>query len=120
VTTRLEPTRIPGTYVFVTTTAALPSAHVQALVVEDEGSTVVLEVEEAQRLGLEIETRWSWITLGLGSELEAVGITAAFSAALSAAEISCNVLAGYHHDHLLVPEDRADEAFAILSALEVP
>ncbi|MCX6513114.1 MAG: ACT domain-containing protein [Actinobacteria bacterium] len=40
--------------------------------------------------------------------------------ALSAAGMSCNVLAGYHHDHLLVPEDRADEAFAILSALEVP
>jgi hypothetical protein len=39
------------------------------------------------------------------------------STALSDAGISCNVLAGYHHDHLLVPSDRADEAIAVLQRL---
>ena len=43
-------------------------------------------------------------------EDEAVGLTAAFSHALGEAGISCNVTAGYHHDHLLVPSARADEA----------
>ena len=29
----------------------------------------------------------------------------------------CNVLAGYHHDHLLVPAERADEAVSVLRSL---
>ena len=44
------------------------------------------------------------------SALEAVGLTAAVATALAAAGIPANVLAGYSHDHLLVPEDRADDA----------
>ena len=51
------------------------------------------------------------------SSLGAVGLTAAFSVALADAGISCNVIAGYYHDHLLVPHDRADEAVAVLRAL---
>jgi hypothetical protein len=31
--------------------------------------------------------------------------------------IPCNVLAGFHHDHLLVPVDKADHCIAVLSAL---
>lgn len=31
--------------------------------------------------------------------------------------IPCNVLAGFHHDHLLVPVDKADNCIAVLSAL---
>ena len=46
----------------------------------------------------------------MDSTLEQVGLTALFSRALADAGISCNVLAGVHHDHLLVPADRADEA----------
>ena len=51
------------------------------------------------------------------SSLEAVGLTAALSGALAARGIACNVLAGYVHDHLLVPWDRADEATECLEAL---
>jgi hypothetical protein len=57
------------------------------------------------------------LTLTVWSSLEAVGLTAAFSRALADADIPCNVLAGYHHDHLLVPVDRADEAIAALRTL---
>ena len=49
--------------------------------------------------------------------LTAVGLTAAVSTALARAGISCNVIAGYHHDHLLVPADRADEALHVLAGL---
>ena len=31
--------------------------------------------------------------------------------------MSCNVLAGYHHDHLLVPAERGDEAVQVLREL---
>ena len=51
------------------------------------------------------------------SALDAVGLTAAVSTALADAGISCNVLAGFHHDHLVVPADRATDALALLSAL---
>ena len=49
--------------------------------------------------------------------LDAVGLTAAVSTALADAGLSCNVMAGYHHDHLLVPADRGAEAIAVLSDL---
>ena len=48
--------------------------------------------------------------------LEAVGLTAHVSRVLAERDIPCNVLAGYHHDHLLVPVGRADEAIALLSS----
>jgi hypothetical protein len=46
-----------------------------------------------------------------------VGLTAAVSGALAEAEIACNVVAGFHHDHLFVPWERRDEALAILQRL---
>jgi hypothetical protein len=36
---------------------------------------------------------------------------------LARAGLSCNVVAGYHHDHLFVPYDRAAEAVQVLDAL---
>jgi uncharacterized protein len=36
---------------------------------------------------------------------------------LAQAGLSCNVVAGYHHDHLFVPYDRAPSAVAVLEAL---
>ena len=44
-------------------------------------------------------------------------MTAAISRVLADAGLSCNVLAGFFHDHLLVPWERADEAVALLRAL---
>jgi uncharacterized protein len=51
------------------------------------------------------------------SALDAVGLAAAISTALADAGLGCNVIAGLHHDHLLVPEDRASEAIQVLSGL---
>lgn len=116
----LNPSRVEGTYTFHSTTGRIPAAHVQAIVVEDEGTTVVLEVGEAEKLELESTGRFAWITLGASTDLDAVGITAAVSGALAQRGIACNVLAGFHHDHLLVPEDRADEALEVVAQLELP
>lgn len=59
----------------------------------------------------------AWIALQVHSALYAVGLTAAVSSALAEAGVSCNVIAGYHHDHLLVPFERGQEALTILRAL---
>ena len=90
---------------------------VAAVLTEAEGTTVVTTVARAEAEGWPVDFEAAWLTLDVHSALEAVGLTAAFSAALGAAEIPCNVLAGFHHDHLLVPADRADDAVAVLEGL---
>jgi hypothetical protein len=115
----LDPVRKPGEYVFVTTIddALLPSF---AMVVEDEGVSHVVERSVADERGLAYDLVCAWLTMRVHSSLDAVGMTAAMSAALTSAGISCNVIAGFHHDHLLVPADRADDAIAALRALAPP
>ena len=113
---RLEPVRRPGEFVVVSTTSedSLPAL---ATVEEDEGTTMVLERHEADAFRLGHVGTFAWITLTVHSSLEAVGLTAGVARALAAKNIPCNVLAGFHHDHLLVPSDRADEAMAALREL---
>jgi hypothetical protein len=73
--------------------------------------------EDADARGLIYSFIGRWITLQLHSALDAVGLTAALSTALGQAGISCNVFAGYHHDHILVPSPDADRALAVLRTL---
>ena len=108
----------PDRYTFLST-EEVPALGdgVAAVLTEAEGTTVVTTVARAEAEGWPVDFEAAWLTLDVHSALEAVGLTAAFSAALGAAEIPCNVLAGFHHDHLLVPADRADEAVAALEGL---
>ncbi len=105
-------------YVVATVGAGSPAvADAHATIAETEGMTVVLPVAAAERHGIVGEPTFAWLTLTVFSSFEAVGLTAAFSAALAAADISCNVLAGYHHDHLLVPVRDRDRALEVLRGL---
>ncbi|WP_427004346.1 N-acetyltransferase [Pseudarthrobacter sp. H2] len=90
---------------------------IAAAVREAEGLTVVLPRAEADRLGLPYDFVGAWITLEVHSSLEAVGLTAAVGTALAAAKISGNVLAGFHHDHLLVPVADTERALEVLHEL---
>jgi hypothetical protein len=85
---------------------------------ESEGISVIVPIEIAQRSGLSIGFEAEWITLEVHSDLSAVGLTAAVSGALAQAGISCNVVAGYHHDHLFVPAGRGQEAVNLLLELQ--
>lgn len=115
----LQPRLNAGVFVF----ASLPlDADLVALAPiatlrEDEGLTVVLAESTARRAGLAVRFRAAWITLTVASELEAVGLTAAFAGALAQAGIACNVIAGVHHDHLFVPVAQADAAMAVLQKM---
>lgn len=90
---------------------------IDALITEAEGITVVAAIEVADENNWEYDFVAGWLTLRVHSALEAVGLTAAFSAALGDAQIPCNVLAGYYHDHILVPHDRVAEALGCLNRL---
>lgn len=107
-----------GDYVYaVVDQARLAQLPFAAAVHEVEGWTVVLTRAEADRAGLSYDFVAAWITLTIHSSLQAVGLTAAFSKALGEAGISCNVLAGNYHDHILVPVERRDDALAVLRGL---
>jgi hypothetical protein len=84
---------------------------------EKEGVTVIIPKALAEAVGYPYSFVASWITLRVHSSLEAVGLTAAFSTALAAHGISCNVVAGYYHDHIFVSVRDKDKAMAVLQAL---
>lgn len=110
--------RRPGVFTYVAVEVPTPGllAAAHALVEEGGLTTLVLLEEAARRAGQPVTVRFAWLTLTVRSSLEAVGLTAAVSHRLAAADIPCNVLAGFHHDHLLVPVERVDDAVALLTA----
>ena len=87
-------------------------------VAEAEGLTLVLPEQQAMDAGLNVLFRAVWITLTVHSDLQAVGLTAAFADALGRAGVSCNVVAGAYHDHIFVPAEQASRAMAALRELQ--
>lgn len=110
--------RRPGVFTYVAVTSVTPDllyvSH--AMVAEGDTTTLVLPVEAATAAGLPVVLEMAWLSLTVQSSLEAVGLTAAFAATLGDHGISCNVLAGYHHDHILVPVADAQQAINALTA----
>jgi hypothetical protein len=116
----MRPQLNPGRYVFTTVpdSREVPGGvRPVVTVAEDEGLTLVVPQEEADRAGLGYDYVAAWITLRVHSALDAVGLTGAFATALAEAGLSCNVVAGFHHDHLFVPYEQAGQAVEILKAL---
>lgn len=116
----LSPQLDPALYVFAEWPHATPLPDGLAplmLFHESEGVTLILRADEARRCGIAHVFPSRRITLAISSSLEAVGFLAALLPALAAAGIGVNPVSAFRHDHLFVPEDRADEAMAILRDL---
>lgn len=115
----LDPVVRPGEFVVVSVPDAsgLPAL---ATVHEAEGVSCVVERAEADERSLPYDFVAGWITLSVHSALDAIGLTAAVSSALASQGMSCNVIAGYYHDHLLVPHDRTEEACGVLMRIADP
>lgn len=112
----LKPILNTGEYVFATVSNFKGVLRTDTLFEfkEAEGITVVLEKNKAIALKLPYQFISSWITLKIHSSLETVGLTAAFSSALTSHQISCNVVAGFYHDHIFVDTKDAKKAMEVL------
>jgi hypothetical protein len=116
----LRPVLNDGNYVFASLPHDADSGALEPLATfrENEGVTVVVEEERARLAGLRVLFRAAWITLTVHSDLQAVGLTAAVAGALTRANISCNIIAAAHHDHVFVPAESARAAIDALQALQ--
>lgn len=117
---RMAPVLDPQTYVFVHIPAgnrlpALPGVLMRFE--ESEGTTLILPAHAASKAGLDSAFRCRRITLSVQSDLAAVGFMAQIAVALARAEVSCNPVAGYFHDHVFVPEASAQKALKTLREL---
>jgi hypothetical protein len=116
----LRPVLNDGVYVFASLPHDADSNSLEPLATfrEQEGLTVVVEEERARLAGLRVLFRAAWITLTVHSDLQAVGLTAAVADAMTRANISCNMVAAAHHDHLFVPVESARAAIEVLMGLQ--
>jgi hypothetical protein len=113
----MRPELREGAFVFTTAGSLPDGADPVVTVREPEGVTLVLARDEADRLGLSYAYVAAMVTLQVHSALDAVGLTAAVARELTEHGISCNVVAGYFHDHLFVPHERGEDVVALLEAL---
>jgi hypothetical protein len=111
----MQPVLHPEPYGFALATGVTPFQPF-ATVAEAEGLTVVAPLAALRDAAMASDP-WARISLTVHSDLAAVGLTAAFAGALATAGLSCNVIAGLHHDHIFVPWDRRHDAMAALAAL---
>ena len=114
----LNPVLLEDEYVFCTFLSSIYGDHNKlnpiASFNEKEGLTLVVKKEIAKFNNLEFKGTFKCISLTLISSLTSVGLTALISKALADNEISANIYAGYYHDHIFVPLDKANDAFKLL------
>jgi len=115
----MSPKLNEGEYVYctVSTLNNIAPKEIIGLFKEDEGWTVILNKQLADKLNLGYTYVAAWITLTIHSSLEAVGLTAAFATALGNEGISCNVVAAYYHDHIFVAKGDAEKAMVALQKI---
>lgn len=85
---------------------------------EKEGVTFILDTKNAVDKKIDYLSVYRLITLNVHSSLDAVGLTAAFSAKLAEKNISANVVAAYYHDYIFVPEEKAEQALEAILELQ--
>ncbi|GBE84951.1 hypothetical protein SCP_0701330 [Sparassis crispa] len=118
----MQPVLQPDTYVFLTfppsvqPPAMLPTTLTFA---ESEGTTVITTRATAEAHGLtDVHFPSRMITLQVHSSLEAVGFLATITAVLCRRKgMATNVVSAFFHDHIFVPEAKAEEAMEVLRGL---
>ena len=84
---------------------------------EKEGMTLVISEEDAEKFSVSYDSKFRCLSLGVHSSLESYGLISTISEALTKEKISCNVFAGFFHDHIFVHEDKANRALEVIKFL---
>lgn len=117
----LSPALLPDDYVFVfvkgLTFDDLQPLSPISVFIEEQGMSLILKQKIADLYGYSYTGVFKCITLTVHSSLEAVGLTAAVSSALAEQNISVNLVAAFHHDHIFVNKHSAEQAMLTLQAL---
>jgi uncharacterized protein len=115
----MQPKHNTGEYVFCTIESLhlIDNTKIVCFFKETEGYTIIIGKAIADEMQLSYTAVFSWISLTVHSSLEAVGLTAAISSALSENGISCNIEAAYYHDHIFVPIKYTEKAMSVLEDL---
>ena len=113
----MKPKHNIGDYVFcvINDLSKINIDEIVLLFKEQEGYTIIIKKELADKSKLNYSFISGWITLTVHSSLEAVGLTAAFSTALTEAGISCNVVAAFYHDHIFVAKEDTEKTIEVLN-----
>lgn len=118
--TQMQPVLDHRTFVF----SRLPNGEVipsglqpQMLFWEQQGPTLIVELEQAQEHGLDYDFVSRMITLNVHSALDAVGFLARVTSHLAGYNMGVNPVSGFYHDHLFVPADKAELAMQALTEL---
>ena len=129
----MQPTLQPETFVFVSVskenaeafslTKLIVALEPKSTVWEHEGLSLIVEESKAAEFQKTCKCEYNeedamrMISLTVHSALTMCGLTAAISRAMSDEKISCNVVAGFYHDHLFVEAARADDAMTVLKRM---
>jgi len=118
----MKPRVVKGKFVFCTVSDnLLKKLNIKPVLIfkEDEGLTLIIEKETADKNYLAYEGIWAMITLSVNSSLSAVGFLAEITKKLAENKISVNAVSAYYHDHLFVPYEKAKKALCLLKELSI-
>ncbi len=112
--------QLAGEWAFIVVSDATELDSIPTLMTfqESEGLTAIVPFEHAQ--GKDVRFVGTRIDLQVHSSLQAVGLTAAVSGALSERQIPANVVAAAYHDYIFVPTAMASIALEALNDLTSP
>ena len=117
----LYPSLVDESFVFMTSkepiNTLVNSLNPVATFTENEGSTLVITKAVADQNSIQYDTVFNCISLGVHSSLEMSGLIATISAELFKKNIPTNVFAGYFHDHIFIPIDKAKLALETISSI---
>jgi uncharacterized protein len=112
----MNPTLDPETYVFCTYASSMspipPNVVPRMMFQESEGkTTLILTKDQAEAHAMEYAYPCRRITLHVHSSLDAIGFLAHITTHLASNQkLSVNAVSAFYHDHLFIPQDRADDA----------
>jgi len=118
----MTPVLQPGIFVFCSVLhnddARAAASLAKCSFAEDEGMSLILSKDDADRLGLIYDGPMRQITLMVFSSITGVSLTAAVTQELTKERIPAKVVAATQHDHVFVPSKHAEDAMTALRKLQ--